>query len=365
MENEFLTLTRKIQLLIDSDDPLVIKEAKEKIYKWHRICFKAANQIMTHQFVQDQVKDFFYFTEDTKVKLADFKKEDTGILISSKINTTYRVLSNHFKGDIPTNILSNLNNTLISTFNTEKKEYQSGERSLRNYKRDIPLPFGPEVLSKFTRTVDNKNFSFKLFQIPFRTYLGKDTNDKKVLLERFLQGKIKMRTSAIQLNKGKVFLLGSFQIEKIQTQLDISIIAEASLSIEIPISVKIGSEVYYIGNKEEFLYRRLAIQSARQRVQKSTAYNKGGKGRKKKLKSIDQYRDMEKRYVESKLHLYSRRLIDLCLKHQAATLILINQEQKEEEAKEEPFLLSNWSYYSLKEKIAYKADKVGISVIVE
>jgi hypothetical protein len=113
MSSENIVLTRRIQLLIDSDDELLIKEAKEKLYNWQRVCFRAANQIMTHQFVQEQVKDFFYFTDDIRMKLADQKKEEVGMLISSKTNTTYRVVSNHFKGEIPTNILSNLNQTLI------------------------------------------------------------------------------------------------------------------------------------------------------------------------------------------------------------------------------------------------------------
>lgn len=67
----------------------------------------------------------------------------------------------------------------------------------------------------------------------------------------------------------------------------------------------------------------------------------------------------------SKLHLYSRRLIDICVKHKAGTLLLINQHEKEAVAKEDEFLLRNWSYYGLKEKIAYKAKKVGITLIIE
>jgi hypothetical protein len=90
--------------------------------------------------------------------------------------------------------------------------------------------------------------------------------------------------------------------------------------------------------------------------------NRGGHGKKRKRKSLEEYQHLEKRYVDYKLHVYSRRLIDLCVKHHAATLILINQEQKEEIAKEDPFLLQNWSYFSLKDKINYKA---GIQVIIE
>ncbi|WP_111633886.1 hypothetical protein [Pedobacter cryoconitis] len=365
MENNTMIITRKIQLLIDSDDKEVIKQAKDQLYNWQWICFRSANMIMSHHFVQEQVKDFFYLTEEIKLKIADEKKEENGILKSSRQNTTYRVLSNHFKGQIPTNILSNLNNTLISYFNKEKAAYWKGEKSLRNYKKNIPLPFGSEVISKLGRTPDNKNFCFKLFQIPFRTYLGKDKSDKKIMLDRILNGTLKLCASHIQLDRGKVFLLAAIQIEKEQHQLNTSVIAEASLSIEHPVTVKIGSDEHTIGNKEEFLHRRLAIQAAIHRVKKAVAFNRGGHGTKRKKKCLDDYQHQEKRYVEYKLHVYSRKLIDLCVKHEAATLILVNQEQKEEIAKQDPFLLQNWSYYSLKDKINYKAEKAGIQVIVE
>ncbi|MGN8059714.1 hypothetical protein ACTJKN_25785 [Pedobacter sp. 22163] len=365
MENSTMVVTRKIQLLIDSKDRKVVKHAIDQLYNWQSICFRAANMIMSHHFVQERVKDFFYLTEDIKLKIADEKKDENGMLKSSRQNTTYRLLSNHFKGQIPTNILSNLNNTLISYFNKEKDAYWKGEKSLRNYKRNIPLPFGAEVIFKLSRTADNRNFTFRLFQIPFRTYLGKDRSDKKIILDRIIGGTLKLRASQIQLDKGKIFLLAAVQIEKEKHSLDPTIIAEASLSIEHPVIVKVGRHEHAIGNREEFLHRRLAIQAAVNRVKKAVPFNCGGHGRKRKMKSLEDYRHMEKRYVEQKLHVYSRMLIDFCVKHHAATLLLINQQEKEEIAKEDHYLLQNWSYYSLKDKISYKAEKAGIQVIVE
>lgn len=365
MENKTMVVTRKIQLLIDSEDQQVVKNAIDQLYNWQWICFRAANMIMSHHFIQERMKDFFYLTEDIKLKIADEKKEEDGMLKSSRQNTTYRLLSNHFKGQIPTNILSNLNNTLISYFNKEKDAYWKGEKSIRNYKRNLPMPFGAEVISRLSRTADNRNFSFRLFQIPFKTYLGKDRSDKKTMLDRIMSGSLKLRTSTIQLDNGKIFLLAAIQIEKEQQVLDPAIIAEASLSIEHPVTVKIGEHQQAIGNREEFLHRRLSIQAAVNRMKKAVNFNSGGHGRKKKMKSLEDYRHMEKRYVEQKLHVYSRMLIDFCIKHQAATLLLINQQEKEEIAKENHYLLQNWSYYSLKEKIGYKAAKAGIQVIVE
>lgn len=365
MENKNIIITRKIQLLIDSEDAEVVKQAKAQLYQWQNICFRAANMIMSHQFIQEQVKDFFYLTEDIKLKLTDQKKDEDGILTLSKEGATYHVLSQHFKGQVPMNMMGNLNHSLLSYFNKEKAAYWKGEKSLRNYKKNIPMPFGAEVISKFSLTPDNRNYSFKLFQIPFRTYLGRDKSDKKIMLERIRTGVLKLRASHLQLVDGKVFLLAAIQIEKEQHVLDPAVIAEATLAIEHPITVKIGKYEHVIGNKEEFLHRRLAIRAAIYRVKKGTVFNRGGHGKKRKMKSLDDYKQQEKRYVEQKLHVYSRMLINFCIKHQAATLLLVNQRAKEELAKEDPFLLQNWSYCSLKEKIGYKAEKAGIQVIVE
>jgi len=68
--------------------------------------------------------------------------------------------------------------------------------------------------------------------------------------------------------------------------------------------------------------------------------------------------------VNLRLHLYCRKLIDFCVKHQAVALILIDQEQKIELAKEEAFVLRNWGYYDLMTKIKYKAEKAGIELII-
>lgn len=119
-----------------------------------------------------------------------------------------------------------------------------------------------------------------------------------------------------------------------------------------------------IGTKEEFLHRRLAIQAAIHWVKEAVPDNRGGHGRKRKMKSLEDYQHLEKRDEEHKLHLYSRMLIDFCVKHKEATLFLVNQQEKEEIAKEDMFLIKNWSYYSLKEKISYKAEKAEIQLMV-
>ena len=365
MNKDTIILTRRIQLYINLHDKELISEAYKTLYQWQYTCFRAANYIFTHLFLQEQIKDLFYLNDETRVKLADIRKDENGILTTSKMNTTYQVLVKNFKGEIPMHILGSLNMTLNTNFNNERIAYQKGERSIRSYKRDIPIPFAGTDIKKWQLTEDERNFTFNLFGIPFRTYLGKDFNDKKLLLNKMLAGLVKLCTSSIQLKDNKIYLLAAFRIEKEKHDLDETVVAEASLSIDYPIIVTVGKNRYQIGSKEEFLYRRLAIQSARRRLQKAAKYNNGGRGRKKKLQSFERFAEIEKNYVNSRMHLYSRMLIDICVKHGAATLILTDQQDKEEMAKEDEFLLRNWSYSALKEKISYKAEKARIAVIVE
>ncbi|GGH29220.1 transposase [Sphingobacterium alkalisoli] len=364
MANDTIILTRKVQIYIDCDEKEKRTEYFKKLFEWQDIVYRGSNMVLTHQYLQENIKDLIYLRDDVKVKLADNNKDPEGILNTSRMNTTYRVLSTYFKGKLPADIISNMNMTLIKNFNADRLAYWKGEKSLRNYKKDMPIPFSG-VQIKFSNDEKNRDFKFSLFKIPFRTYLGKDRSDKRVLLQRALVGQIKICGSSIKIVKGKIFLLIALELPKKQHVLKDHVIAEASLSVEHPITVNIDKDNFQIGNKEEFLYRRMAIQAARHRIQKASAFNKGGKGRTKKLKSLEHFSEKEKNYVDSRLHLYSRRLIDICVKSQAGTLLLVNQTNKEEAAKDDEFLLRNWSYYGLIEKIKYKASMAGINLIVE
>jgi len=363
MEKDKIILTRKIQILIDLPTAEEKREVWYKLYTWQDRCVRAANLIMSHLYVQAMIKDFFYLSEQVKVKLVDEKKDPDGILQFSHTNCTYRVASDRFKGEIPTNILSYLNYELINKFKKNYMDYVNGNRSLDNFKPSRGFLFGIEGFKRFKYNEEKRAFCFRLFKIPFRVYLGRDFTDKYKLLQQLLSGEIKLCTSRVKLEKGKIFWLAVFEIPKEVHCLKPDVVAEASLSLEHPISVKIGTRRLHIGNKEEFLHRRLAIQAAYARTREWVTYCRGGKGKHRKLKALDRFKGMERNYVDNRLHEYSRRLIDFCLEHQAGTLLLLNIRENAEIAKEEQFILRNWSYYDLMTKIKYKAEKAGIELI--
>jgi hypothetical protein len=362
---EKLFFTRKIQLKIDSDDADYKSQVFKTLFDWRHICFKASNLIFTHHFVQQQLKEMVYLSGELKVKLADIKVDQDGILTTSRMNTSYQILARNFKGSIPMHIMSSLNSTLVSTFNANLTAYTTGEKTLPNFKKDIPIPFKGTDLKSLTALAEGHIFHFKLFDIAFRTYLGKDFSDKRVLLQRLANREIKLCTSSLVIEKGKIFMMAVFESENKAQAMDENIIAEASLSLDYPIMLTIGNARYTIGNKDEYLYKRLSIQSAIRRKQQAMSFMNKKTKEKLKENTIEDLRNSEKRYVNQKQHLYSKRLIDLCLKNQAATLLLVDQKQKEEQARQDPFLLRNWGYAGLKQKIQRKAAAAGITVIVE
>lgn len=363
MENSTIFLTRKIQLIVDLPTQEERKEVWSTLYKWQNRCFIAANLIVSHLYVQEMVKDFFYFSEGIKYKLVDENKDEDGILECSRSTTIYRVLSKRFKDEVPMYILSSLMNTLYLSFKKDCVRYWKGELSLKIFKRDIAIPFNIARISKFSYDSDQKEFYFKFYKIPFKTYLGKDYIDNHKVLEQFVSNQIKICRSQIKLEKNKIFWEFAAEIEKEKNQLQPEIIAEVSLSLEYPLVVKIDKYRLTIGTKEEFLYRRLAIQASRKRILEGVPYCKGGKGKERKLKIAKKLKNTESKYVHHRLHVYSRMLIDFCVEKKAGTIVIVDQEEKIEIAKKERFVLRNWSYYELMNKIKYKADKAGIELI--
>jgi IS605 OrfB family transposase len=334
-----LILTRRIRLLLDETDKAA---AWNRLSSWQHIVVQAANSIATHHYVQDNLKDFTYLNEN--------------LLTTSRMTSTYRLLSAQFKGQIPMAIISSLNRQIIAAFDKEKAEYRKGTRSLRTYKAGLPIPIVATDLRHLSRA-DDGDFTFTLYGLHFRTVLGCDSSRNGDLLTRLTEGQARLHNSALEIRNKKLFLLAALPMEPQPAELSPDISVIAYLSPTIPIVAQTGEHRIEIGTKEEFLHRRLAIQESMHRIQTTLRGNRGGKGRKKKLAALDRFHDVERNYVNTRLHQYSARLIAICVQHKAATLIL-----QEEGDKEDEFILRNWSYYGLKEKIAYKAARHGISI---
>jgi IS605 OrfB family transposase len=360
------TITRKMQLDVDYEPKSEeMKNTWHKLYEWQYIVHKAANLISTHNFIQDNIKNFIYLTEEVKVKLADSSKDEEGILNTSKMNSTYRVLSETFKGRIPTNILTALNSTITKTYNKEKRDYFLGNKSLRSYRKDVPIPFQSSNIRDFSWDEERKLYAFTLNGLPFKIWLGRDRSFNKVIIERILSGEYKFCDSSLQIKGGKLFLLMTVSFETVKKELIPKRKINARLGFETPIIASYRKTEYNIGTKEEYLYRRLQIQGGLRRAQVAAKYNSGGRGRKKKIQSIERFKEKEINYVSTKMHQYSSMLIKFALNNKASIINLVNLDSVKEQTSEQEFLLRNWSYHGLIEKIKYKARMHGIEVMEE
>lgn len=415
-----MIITRKIEIYVYDTDPAQKKNYMQTLYSWRDYVRKAANLIVSHKFVQMNVRDFMYMQDDVlerllieeparkkinpktgkeiiKYNISDILRKGKGC---SEQNTTYRLVSSMLKGKMNSDIYSCLNQVVCNTFKETSADIYKGDASLRSYKNNIPIPFSAKTISNI-HPVDEeymdretfeikktKRYYFTLFGIPFCLRLGQDRSNNQSIIDNMIKGIYKLCSSSIGFEKTvdrltgqkkqKLFLYLCVDIPKAEEKTDKNKIMYAYLGIDVSIrySVSInakkkydsGTKFFDIGSKEEFLHRRLQIQEAVRRCQTNNKYNCGGRGRKRKTAAIKHWHNVEENYVNYKMHVYSRELINRAIKYKCGKIVLLNQSPQEEEAKllaarGQPFLLRNWSYFGLKTKIQYKADKVGIEII--
>lgn len=367
-------ITRKISLSFtkDQDVPAAWKELRS----WNNVIYRSANFVSTHRYFAENIKEFFYLTEEVKLKLTSIDKDENGIFNTSPLNAGYQLLSEKFKGTTPTAMLSAINNNVTKTFNTQKKDYYLGKRSLNTYRSTIPMPLPVQAMRNLKLTDDKKNYTFETFGLKFQTFFGRDRSGNKIMMDMAVEGTRKLCDSSIMIDGKDIFLLAVFKFDTEKVALDTDVAAVATLSCEYPISLQIGKSTLQIGNREEYLYRRLAIAGALQRSQKNARYAKGGHGRSRKMQSIDRFHDMERDYIRTRQHQYTARMIKLCEQNKCGTLILryhpeppsppeISTKERNLWYIENGFLLRNWGYNGLSSMIEYKCQKAGITLIIE
>lgn len=376
-----MVITRKIEVFICESDKDQRRAYYDKLYANRDIAVKAANMAVSHLFALDNTMP--YLSEESKetIEFLGVKGQK-----ATKQNAPYVAASEAFKGKADMGMISCVLQNVQKMYQDDRKKGM-WNKSLRSFKANMPIPFKTERFSNLRFSEYEKGNGekgtgcfFTLIGIPFQMRFGRDRSGNRLIVERVLNGEYKMCTSSIQVDGSKIFLLLCADIPKKEVKINADKKMFCFLGVMNPIictcDVRAAKEYdsgykwFEIGTKEEFNYRRRQIQEFVRRCQINNKYASGGKGRKKKCQAIEHWHEKENNYIDTKLHTYSRMLVDLAIKHGCGQIILMNQIHREDEAKEdnkkgEPFVLRNWTYYGLKEKIEYKSKMVGISVKVE
>ncbi len=376
-KKRLMIITRKIQVYVHTDDPQEKKDFIHTIYGWRDLTRRAANIIVAHKFVQQNIRDFVYLKDGIKEKfnVSDIIKDGKGM---SEQNTTYRIVSALCKGKMPSDIYSCLNQAVAHTFKETVKDMNMGKASVRSYKNSIPMPFSAKALSNIHWDEGDRRFYFTLFGIPFACALGADRSNNEAVINKAISGEYKMCSSSLMIDdeRKRMYLLLCVDVPAKKPELDQKKCLYAFLGAMNPITFVVdvkakqefdsGKKVFTIGTADEFFHRRRQIQEALKRCQVEMRYAKGGKGRRKKLKAIERWHDRENNYVDTKLHTYSRMLVDAAVRHGCASIVLMKQKEREKDAKDgDRLVLRNWSYFGLKQKIEYKSKLAGVVVADE
>lgn len=246
-----------------------------------------------------------------------------------------------------------------------KNGFAKGERSATNYKRTFPLMTYGRSLKFFEK--DDEYFIKWVNKLVFKVVLSKKEHKNYVELQHFLRkvltGEYKVCQSSLEFNKKNKLILnltcdiptktkGEF-VEGRTLGVDLGLAVPAYVSVSDNIQARKGFGCY-----EEFARTRQQFKARKARLYKQRELAKGGKGRKKKMKSLDELAAKESNFAKTYNHQLSHKIVEFALKNQCEYINLekINSETLDDR------LLAQWGYYQLQEQIIYKAERVGIKV---
>jgi len=421
------TITRKIRLHLCTDG-LSEEERKAQwkmLYRINDNLYRAANNISSKLYLDEHISSMVRLkhaeytslkTELLKAKKAD--DEETVAELEARINVlnaelsaqeeaicsyatemATRTLAGKFASELDLNIygqiLAEVKSVVFKNFNSDSKDVREGKRSIRTYKKGMPIPFPwnktirlEAVKKESSSKHDEDEYEVYLNwykssrtekkAIRFRLDFGKDKSNNQQIVKRCLNldntssESYQLQTSSIQMKKGsegaELYLLLVVNIPQDQHVLNKKIVVGVDLGINVPayVATNCTEERKSIGDREHFLNARIAFHRRFHSFQKLKGTT-GGRGRKKKLEPLERLREKERNWVHTQNHLISRDVINFALQTKAATIQMedLSGYGKDEEGNVKPenkFLQSRWSYFELQSMIKYKAAKCGIKV---
>lgn len=368
---ETQVITRKIQININENDKDLRMDYWKLLNDYNYITRKCANMVATEQyFVRNILQTEIYLDPDFKGKLLDKRKDENGVLNTSSANITYRVISNHFKGKIPMASATAVNSLVEKKIKNDWLEISKGEMSLPSFRNTFPIQLPKQAIRNMKWDEEKNNLTFMAFNIPFITRFGRDRSDNRTIVKRILNGKYSMCDSSISFSplKGKkTFFLLTVKIPVQENKPIPGRVLGMNLGLVHPavVCTNFSDHPMFIGDYSEFFHKRRQIQEGLLRAKKAARYNQGGKGKKKKVKSVARFKKLERNYVNTKNHQYSKMIVNFAVKNKCETIYL---EDFKGIARDEDYfsklVLRNWSYYELQQYIIYKAKLSGIRTVI-
>lgn len=411
---EFTCITRKIEVHLhrhgDSDEAAL--RLKNEYHFWDEIndnLYKAANRIISHCFFNDTYEyrlklhsprfqeiekllknakrnkltdeEIKELKAERKLLFSDFKKQRYTFLrggiedgANPEQNSTYRVVSNEFIDTIPSEVLTNLNQNISSTYKNYTIDVERGLRTIPNYKRGMPVPFSIKrqgVLALRKREDGSIYVAFPK-GLEWDLSFGRDRSNNREIVERVLSGTYDVGNSSIQETKnGKRFLLLVVKIPKEVKILDTNRVVGVDLGVAVPLYAAISDNEYggmSIGSYDQFIKVRMRMNAQKREMQHNLRHTtNGGHGRTQKLQALERLEGKERKWVHLQNHIFSKSIIEYALQNNAGAIQMerltgFGHDKNNEVDEGYKFILRYWSFFELQTMIEYKAKAAGIEV---
>lgn len=213
----------------------------------------------------------------------------------------------------------------------------------------------PEVFIKFVNGIH------------FKVIFGNPKQSGRIIsvFRKLFTGEYQKCGSSLQFDKtGKKIILNltcKMPVKELELQEDC--VVGVRYGFLSPIVCALNREGYgsmeEIGDQQEFIRMRTRIQEQRKREQTIANYNRGGRGCKKKLASMERFKRYEKERAKNYNHVLSRKIVDFAKKHKAKYIYM---EDLSEIYHEDTFVLRNYNCYQLAQFVEYKAKMYGMEV---
>lgn len=413
MATEYTCITRKIEVHLHKhgDSEEATQRFKDEFRIWDDInnnLYKAANRIITHCFFNDAYEyrlklhsprfqeiekllsnskrnklsdeEVKQLKAERKQLFADFKKQRQVFLrggveagANPEQNSTYKVVSNEFIDTIPSDVLTNLNQNISSTYREYSLDVERGIRAIPNYKKGIPVPFSIKQKGEIVLKKREDGSIYVRFPkgLEWDLSFGRDRSNNREIVERVLSGQYDVGNSSIQETNNKKFLLLVVKIPKQKTSFDPNRIVGVDLGINVPLYAALNDNEYGgmgIGSRDQFLKVRMRMAAQRRELQRNLRYTtNGGHGRTQKLQALDRLEGKERNWVHLQNHIFSKSIIEYAVRNNAGIIQMerltgFGRDEKDEVGADFKFLLRYWSFFELQSMIEYKAKAANIDV---
>ena len=265
-----------------------------------------------------------------------------------------------------------------------KNGLAKGERQITYYKRDYPLMVPSRLFSIYSErkeytdtngTIKETTGYFIKFpnHIRFEICMGSHGKKNKQLIST-LTSICNPEDTSVSFSDSTVSLVGNEIILNLNVKREsdsLSYSPEKGRVMGVAFDYNRPCVAYitdidkykYIGNKycSRLIQDRIKIQNMSRELSIDLRSSSGGRGRSKKLKAKNQYKNHEKNVRNHYNHHISVEIVNCAIANRVETIAV--QKLSINEARKAPVVLRNWSNEDLINKIKYKAARFGINVI--